>query len=27
VLVPAGAPEISSTGKSGHPQLLAYTVP
>jgi glucose dehydrogenase len=27
VLVPAGAPETSSSGKSGHPQLVAYTVP
>ncbi|HTT89414.1 MAG TPA: PQQ-binding-like beta-propeller repeat protein, partial [Acidimicrobiales bacterium] len=27
VLVPAGAPETSSTGKSGQPQLVAYTVP
>ncbi len=26
VLVPAGAPETSSSGKSGLPQLVAYTV-
>jgi hypothetical protein len=27
VLVPAGAPETSSTGNSGPPQLVAYTLP
>jgi hypothetical protein len=26
VLVPAGAPETSSSGRSGHPQLVAYTL-
>jgi glucose dehydrogenase len=27
VLVPAGGPETSTPGRSGHPQLVAYTVP
>ena len=27
VLVPAGGPETSSPGSSGHPQLVAYTLP
>jgi alcohol dehydrogenase (cytochrome c) len=27
VLVPAGAPATSSSGGSGHPQLVAYTIP
>ena len=27
VLVPAGGPDTSSAGRSGHPQLVAYTLP